>query len=57
MSHEGDPEANKEFEKPKDGKLTWFSPLEFLFLSQVFKVEEKKIIGHIKFEQITAQYW
>lgn len=43
-----DNEGGDGYDKPKD---------EFLFYSTVFKVEEKKIVGHLKFEQITAQYW
>jgi hypothetical protein len=31
--------------------------IEFLFFTTVFKTEEKKIVGHARFDQVTAQYW
>lgn len=31
--------------------------LEFVFYGLVFKQEEKKLLGHIRFEQLIAQYW
>lgn len=31
--------------------------IEFVFYGLVFKQEEKKMVGHIRFEQVTAQYW
>ena len=31
--------------------------LEHLFYYQAFKPEEKKILNHLKFEQITSKYW
>lgn len=31
--------------------------VEFQFYATVFKVEEKKIVNHARWEQITAVYW
>jgi hypothetical protein len=52
-----DSDANKggDFEKPKDGKsfaLPWSHScfIEFVFYGLVFKQEEKKMLGHIRFE-------
>ncbi len=60
--------ASAEYEKPKDGKSKVYSYqedditqfvlyIEFLFFTTVFKTEEKKIVGHARFDQVTAQYW
>lgn len=64
MSNEGyESDKNKavgDFEKPKDGTFTpipQFAFLEFVFYGLVFKQEEKKLLGHIRFEQLVAQYW
>ena len=59
MSNEG-----YDDDKPKDGKdliynsfLTCNLSIEFIFFSKVFKLEEKKILANVRWEQITAQYW
>jgi len=59
-------------DKPKDGKYhnksstrlkgylpayNSFSPIEFIFFTRVFKLEEKKILANPRWEQITAVYW
>ena len=31
--------------------------IEVLFYYEAFKPEEKKMISHLKFEQVTASYW
>jgi len=48
MSNEGYDSDNNQGDKPKD---------EFQFFATVFKAEEKKILNHPRWEQVTAVYW
>ena len=67
MSNEGYDSDNNQGDKPKDGKhiytpshLIWpfyLTFIEFQFFATVFKVEEKKIVSHPRWEQVTAVYW
>jgi|LauGreDrversion4_2_1035121.scaffolds.fasta_scaffold198177_1 hypothetical protein len=66
MSNEGY-DSDNQGDKPKDGKLykndldvkdqSNLLTIDFKFYGTVFKVEEKKIVNHARWEQITAIYW
>ena len=59
MSAEGrEYDSDNDFEKPKDGEISsLIHVIDYIFYHNAFKLEEKKMINHQKFEDVTTKYW